>query len=370
MVTFPKLYSKNSDGSINEWQITVDDNRITKRYGKLFGALMEETEVVLAGKNGGKKNETSIQEQALKQAESKWTKKKKSGYVTSVEDAKGGIVDSEVILGGVEPMLAQKFRDHSHKVVFPAFVQPKLDGIRCVAMFQSGKCSLWTRTRKRITSVPHIEREIERQLAGRPDCTLDGELYNHELKSDFEKIVSLVRSQDPCQDSHLVQYHVYDTVSGLNFNERTSLLSGLLRGNKIIYLVDTKRAMTPDDINSYFDECRKLGYEGCMVRNTVGPYEMKRSYNLQKVKEFDDKEFEIVDVFSGKGSMDGKAIFTCKLPNGRTVDVKLMGSLDRLERIFNRKSEVIGKLLTVRYQGETKDGSLRFPVGISIRDYE
>ena len=367
--TLPTLYSKNSDGSINEWTISIKENLITKKYGRVNGALQEETEIIKNGKNTGKKNSTNIEEQTIKEATASWMKKKKSGYVESINDAKNDILDLSVISGGIEPMLAHKFKDHSNKINYPAFVQPKLDGIRCIAIIDKNNCTLWSRTRKQIMSVPHICTHLIQQFSDQ-NIILDGELYNHDLKSNFEKIVSIVRSQKPCVDSQLVKYYIYDTISEFGFDKRLDFLRKSIKNDEIIKLVETNPVEDAEELDQYFQKYRKEGFEGIMVRNSSGGYQHKRSYNLQKIKEMDDKEFEIVNVRSGKGRMEGKAIFTCKVKDNIFVDVKLEGTLNNLEKIYNEKDKVIGKMLTIRFQGYTKDNNLRFPVGVAIRDYE
>jgi DNA ligase-1 len=106
-----------------------------------------------------------------------------------------------------------------------------------------------------------------------------------------------------------------------------------------------------------------------MVRNSDSLYENKRSYGLQKVKEFDDTEFVIVGTEEGRGRMAGKAIFVCKTDKGATFNVKMEGSLENLRKYLNNP-RVVGKRLTVRYQGYTNGDVPRFPVGVIVRDYE
>lgn len=119
-----------------------------------------------------------------------------------------------------------------------------------------------------------------------------------------------------------------------------------------------------------FDYYVSQGYEGCMVRNMDGFYEFKRSYNLQKIKEMDDTEFKIVGVKVGtKGSMAGKAVFTCYLPEiNDTFDCKMKGNLDDLIKYAEDPSLAIGRMLTVQHQGYTKYKKPRFPVGLRFKE--
>lgn len=368
---FPTLYTKNSNGTINRWDIFVELSGfapiVVTRWGQVDGAIQEGREVITEGKNIGKKNETTPFEQAAKEAKAKWTKQKKLGYVESLADAEKGKVD-EIIEGGIFPMLAQKYRDHAAKIKWPAFVQPKLDGIRCIAIIKNGKCSLWTRTRKRINSVPHIVTFLENYFEGK-SIILDGELYNHDLKSDFEKIVSAVRKDEPAPGNEIVQYHVYDIIDIGTFQYRATQLLRLPAGGTVQY-VPTHKVESEEKALEYYSICMEDGYEGIMIRNSDAIYEVnKRSYNLQKVKEFDDDEFEIVGTEEGKGTMAGKAVFICKTKKGDTFNAKMKGKLENLRQYLNNP-KVIGKKLTVRYQGYTKYNIPRFPVGITVRDYE
>ena len=145
--------------------------------------------------------------------------------------------------------------------------------------------------------------------------------------------------------------------------------------NTPIHIVETVIVNNEDELYVYLDDCLVRGYEGCMVRNMDGKYKYKRSYDLQKLKKFDDDEFCIVGIKIGtKGSMAGKAVFICEkyrdkqpLPEGETFDCKLKGNMDDLKTYADEPSLVIGKILTVKFQGYTKYGKPRFPVGERFR---
>ena len=376
MKNFAPLYSLNSNGSIQRWSISVEDNRIVKEYGQIGGKMQSVTDIVKDGKNIGKSNETSPEEQAIAEATAQWEKKLKSGYSKTQKDAKAGVVDAKFVTGGIEPMLAHKFRDHANKVIYPCFAQPKLDGIRCIAIIENGVATLWSRTRKPITGVPHIIRAIEKQF---PNCVphcvdnyrivLDGELYNHSYKNRFEEIVSFVKQVTPKAGHEVVEYHIYDMVNDFEFHERTDTIDNAGVVHPLI-AVKTTAIPNADQLMEQFATDRLAGYEGTMVRNADSLYEGKRSYNLQKIKEFDDAEFKITGVKSGRGRMVDCAIFTCTNKNGDLFDCKMEGSLDVLKEILKNPRSVIGKMLTVRYQGFTNGNMPRFPIGVCVRDYE
>lgn len=383
MKKLPTLYKKTSTGAIQYWKIqsdttnqgfTFDLGWIRIEHGQVGTDSPQITDdVIKEGKNAGKKNATTAVQQAELEAQAKWEKQLKKGYVQTMAAAQNDEIDS-LIEGGVVPMLAQSFTKHGQKIKYPAYVQPKLDGIRCIAILKDGKCTLWSRTRKLVTGVPHIARAVESMFPGK-DLTLDGELYNHQFKKDFEKIVSFVRQETPADGHEVVEYHVYDIVNSDTFASRTDLIDSLLpvenfmkRG--VVRSVETFQVNDESQVNEWFEHFRDRGYEGAMLRNATGLYVNKRSYDLQKVKEFDDAEFDIVGVEEGRGKLTGHAIFVCRTEEGTQFLAKMKGDTERLKDYFDNHQLWQGKKLTVQYQGITAYGMPRFPVGVAIRDYE
>lgn len=379
-IEFPILYKKTATGAVQFWKVSVEEDGNTGRILTTFGQVGTNSpqytvDVVSSGKNAGKKNATTAFEQAKKEAEASWDKKKKKGYVESLSEASSGAVDTSVIKGGVSPMLAEKFSEQGHKILFPCYAQPKLDGARCIAVMESGKATLWTRTRKPITSVPHIISALENKYPGQ-SMILDGELYNHEIRNTtgFEKLMSVIRKNEPGSGYEQIQYHVYDTVrTEEGFSERLSWLRKNIFTDGPVVLVETIIVSEEAALLEYFTHCIKNGYEGVMARNSSGKYANRRSCDLQKVKEFDDKEFMVVGIKEGRGKLAGHAgSFICRLAedSGATFDVKLQGELKNLKMYFEDASLAIGKMLKVKFHGYTEDKKPRFPVGICFRDSE
>ena len=243
---------------------------------------------------------------------------------------------------------------------------------RAIAIKKGENVTLWTRTRKPITSCPHIVEAVQKKFKGQ-DVTLDGELYHHDYKEEFEKIVSAVRKENPTEESAKVQYHIYDCVNDNPFMVRSGLISRFLSdGCEVLKVVPTVDIVSEEQVAEHFDNYIYLGYEGLMLRNLMSPYENKRSYHLQKVKEFDDAEFEIVGVEEGRGKLQGLAgAIVCKTPSGETFKAKPMGDQESTRKYVENPDLIIGKMLTVKYQGLTgKNKVPRFPAGVAIRDYE
>lgn len=379
----PTLYKLTSTGAVQEWTISVHDESnhyggsgaavIESVYGQVDGAKQIALENVYTGKNIGRSNETSYLDQAELDAKSQWDKKKKKGYVESIEDARAGTVDKTVILGGFSPMLAHKYADQSAKIKFPAYVQPKLDGHRCIAVISDGSCTLWSRTQKEILGVPHIARALEK-LYPFGEVVLDGELYNHYYKDNFNELTSFIRQTTPKPGHEVVQYWVYDCILDHEpFSVRTETIYSLdarLPVHSQIRIVETELVDNPESLIEWFSDYREDGFEGAMVRNVDSPYLIgKRSYDLQKVKEFDDEEFIITNVVAGVGKMEDKGVFICATESGAEFKVKMVGELDSLRAYLDNPEDYIGRYITVKFQGKHKDtGIPRFGVGLRLRE--
>ena len=385
---FKTLYKKTNTGAIQFWDIEVLEKigemtdeayaplvglMITK-YGQLNTDSPQTTyDQIDKGKNIGKANETTPYEQAIAEAKAKHEKQRKSGYVDSVEAAQNGELD-KLIEGGIEPMLAFTFEKQGKKIKYPCYVQPKLDGIRCIAVVKDGKCTLWSRTRKPITSCPHIVEEIEKYF--KKDIVLDGELYSDQFKDNFEHIVHLVRQEEPDPEHTDVQYHIYDIVNEEKFDDRCAALSLFFASYKnpnfkYLKCVSTHMVEMEDQVSDWFSQFKEEGYEGCMLRNAEGFYKNKRSTDLIKVKEMQDAEFEIIGCEEGRGKLAGHVgAFVCRTKDGQEFKAKPSGATERLRSYFLDSSLWKGKRATVQFQDLTSYGIPRFPVLKIIRDYE
>ena len=360
--TLPKLFKKTSTGADQFWSISTDGNRIITCWGQVGGAVQTTTDIITGGKNVGRANETLPAQQAVLEAQAQWEKKLTRGYVQNLASAQAGQVDAS-IEGGIFPMLAHKYRDHAAKIVYPAFAQPKLDGHRCIAM-ASG---LWSRTRKPIASVPHILAALKPILNG---TVLDGELYAHGFRDRFEELSSLIRPSYAKADHEAVHYHVYDCAIPGPFVERLAYLRSILSKAELpLVPVETIPVNSEDELMAAFERFRVQGYEGAMVRNAAGLYVNKRSWDLQKVKVFDDAEFRVTGVVEGRGKLAGHGIFVCETADGTPFEAKMIGALAELKKFYANPSLAIGRMLTVQYQGFTnKSGVPRFPVALRIRE--
>lgn len=380
MKTLPKLYKLSSKAKLLEWEISVAGNVITTRHGQVGGKIQAQDETIKVGKNVGRANETTPEQQALSEAESEWEKQvSRKGYVADRAKAEAGESDQQ---GELSPMLAQKYTERAKYITWPCYGQPKLDGMRILAVFDGEKTELWSRERKPIAGLAHVADAVTKQCKAKKikRAILDGEAYKHELKKNFGKIISLVKKAQP--GGEVLDYNVYDCpllVSdarshdcSADFDIRTGDLAWALAGAVTpLVFVETRELKDWAEAKVWFDKLTAvLGYEGEMLRNAKGAYaDGARSNDLQKVKEFDEDEFEILGVEEGTGKFDGLAVFVCRAANGKEFRCNPPGELDGRKLADMRKH--IGEPFTVQYFGLTdKEEVPRFPTGKAFRTYE
>lgn len=357
---FPTLYEKSSGGQIKQWTISVDGNVITTEWGLKGGTIQKTSDLIKEGKNLGKANATTPEQQALLEAEAKHTKKKKSGYVESLDSAEAGEVDA-LVQGGEWPMLAEVFQDHAHKVKdrYPVVIQKKYDGHRCVAQVdKEGKVTLWSRERRPIETMGHIITELERTCAaaGVQDCFLDGELYVHGLR--LQDITRLVKKYRP-GESENVQYHVYDFISDECYRDRYARLSFVEQhGDKTkLVLVESIFASNEAEAAEAFAHFVSLGYEGLMMRLLGEGYKRgKRTWFLLKMKGFRDAVARVKKLVEGSGKLAGHvAVYVCETPEGQEILVTATGEFGSRKKAWEDQSG-IGETLEYQYFNLTKDG--------------
>ena len=277
-----------------------------------------------------------------------------------------------------KPMLAYPVSDKPINYNEPVFMQPKLDGVRCVIQYDNSQVKAYSRTGKEWKNIDHILFNLKSWFALNPNVILDGELYNHDLKDDFEKIISLVRKQKPTdldalESSDLVQFHCYDIIDETKtFEERNAFIEQAVPRNHCIKHVPTNLVFRDDDAKVYHRRNLNNGYEGSILR-TNDTYACKRSHNLRKFKDFSDAEATIIGYLDGKGKRTGtlgKFImqddegveFGCPPGKGYTYkDLKIM--LDNI-------GDYIGQRATFTFFEKTKAGSYRHPLFKCIRNYE
>ena len=455
--SFPTLYAIDKNGKIKVWTAAVlqpvdkklaaagyASSRVT--HGYINGKQQVAYRDYNTGKNIGRSNETTPLAQCISETRRKWTDKKEKEAYTETKpadcgegygDISGGWCDADDGCDGGDddaaaagsgpflPMLAQTFNpadaivtgaagaagagSKKKKVItFPCFVQPKLDGLRCVSYATRSAdggndagpvVALQSRTGAFFTGLPHIAAALRPYLSQHPSVVIDGELYTDQMP--FEELAGLIKKKK-ITDSDVerlkkVKYHVYDIYdraqSNMPYSERLVVLAAAVRrcgcvandtfiagvaANRVlrsdtdaatvVVLVRTEKVAALSDFRRLFAEFVEAGYEGIMLRNAVGVYRANyRSNDLQKYKEFMEDEYRIIDFKEGEGRDLGDVIWVCETADGKEFTVRPRGTMEQRREWFNDGESYIGKNLTVVYQELTEDGKPRFPVGKALR---
>jgi ATP-dependent DNA ligase len=314
-------------------------------------------------KNVGRANATTAEQQAELEAEALWKKKKRLKYFETVEEAQGKI--------NLKPMLAQEYKKRKAKIQFPVSVQPKLDGYRCFGhLLLTKQVELLSRGGKRF-SAGHVAADAYRLLLPYPGLILDGELYVHGMT--LQNIGSLIKR--PRAESLALRYYVYDCTMGKEetWKEREQMLLQLMQliGQlelKNISIVDTFEVGDDVTVHQFHDAFVADGYEGAIIRTADHVYRFGyRSPGLLKLKNFEDKEFPIVDWTTDK---DGTIMWVVRQEDGLHFPVRPMGNDNQRAHMMAEADRSIGKQLTVRFQGRTDKNIPKFARGLVREEWD
>ncbi len=369
----PTLYHRDSKGRPREWHIEQEGRNYRAIAGLIGGNLVVNDWKFALGKNTGKTNATTDEEQATSDIKSTYTRKLEKKYFESLD-----LIDE--VREFFDPMTALKWPEVKEEkqleyLAKGMFSQPKLDGLRCIIKSDG----MWSRGGKPIISCPHIFAEFAPIFAKDPDAVFDGELYNHDLADDFNEIVSLVKRTKPKPEDIVrsrelpVQFHCYDRFipqhPDAGFATRSAAVAKELLLNYYVVIVETKKVSTVDEVMDAYEELLAEGYEGQMLRQDM-PYEAKgkRSKSLFKHKPFEDGEFTIISVKEGKGNWKGTAksmkfmrpLGTDPLDPTHTFDAGVKGKKAAGKELWRIRESLPGLSATLHYQNVTPDGACRF----------
>ena len=277
-----------------------------------------------------------------------------------------------------KPMLAYPVSDKPIDYDKPVFMQPKLDGVRCLIQYDAGKVTAYSRTGKEWKNIEHIKLNLLSFFDKHPNVILDGELYNHDFKDDFESIISMVRKTKPTDEDRSiscnnVQFHCYDIIDETKtFEDRYKFVMDNLRDSYCVKTVETIQIPNQLEAKEMHDVNLNSGFEGSILR-TNNLYKCGRSWSLRKFKDFSDAEATIIGYVDGKGKRTGTLgkflmkdddgiEFGC--PPGKGYNYKDMK--DMLDNIH----DYIGQRATFTFFERTKANSYRHPLFKCIRNYE
>ena len=290
-----------------------------------------------------------------------------------------------------KPMLAYPVSNKPIDYSVKNFIQPKLDGVRCLIQceyeyvkgeYHGNIIRAYSRTGKNWKNIDHILFHLKGFFELNPNAVLDGELYNHDLKDDFEKIISCVRKTKPTEDHReeskkLVQFHCYDVIlddvknfDKPNFAVRNEWIRYNVPDGYCVKHVETHEIYAEKYAKDLHGINLSKGYEGSILRIN-SPYQTKRSHSLRKFKDFHDSEATITGWVEGKGKRRGTiGKFTAVDSEGITFGMPVMDNFKKLQTNFKQMQTWVGKIATFTYFERTKANSYRHPLFKAIRDYE
>lgn len=410
-MSFPTLYTTSKTGKKRSWKISIDGNTVVKTYGEVDGKQTTVSRQIKAV-NVGKKNEISATQQAYHTAEKDWSKQLDKGYLpedtsneyyqkilslkqeqggknTAVRSVKKNIKKVENLVVAnydkhVLPMCANVYSEKNFSKYFNfdegVFVQPKLDGFRCIAQYFEGKVVLTTRSGKQFPWLKKIRESLEDVFRFDPNIILDGEIYAPSFEGvDTESRFNLIQKicsmsiKKPHEREDEVQYWIFDVVdTEADQSDRLNVLDHLefvTKGIDNLVICPTYPVFNKEGLEKRHIKFIDSNFEGTMIRSVKLKYIMKnRSQYLRKYKNFSDSEFEIVGAKEGEGTEKGCIVWMCKTDRGKTFDVRPKGTFEERMKLWKEREQYMGRLLKVEYQELTNEGIPRFPRGICIRD--
>lgn len=354
-----KIYKIDSKGKLRFISIFADKDRIIQKSGVEGSNKTVEHIKAVTAKNIGKANETTLEEQAVLEVESFIKDKLTKGYFLTIEETN----TQEVIL----PQLAKDYFKEKHKINFRkdiVFIQPKLDGMRCLAFVKNtGKVELVSRAGKKIENMVHIEKELS--MLGM-DIILDGELYVH--GEGFQTNMSYVKKYYPGKSERIV-FNVYDVVDKeKSYYERTKILSSFQMTS--VKRLPFNQVINEEEIIEFYTQFIEEGYEGAMVKISNSGYKSNtRTSELLKYKKFIDIQLPILDIIPADQRPDwGIPVFYWEGAKDAVLKSNTKMTHEQRKDLLENKQEYIGKYAEIRFFEYSDKGVPRFPVVVGIRN--
>ena len=289
-----------------------------------------------------------------------------------------------------ECMLATDSAKHEKKMVGEMIIEPKLDGVRVIAICDVDKdeVKLFSRNGKELLNFPEINKQFDDALDQMSESMVfDGEV----MSDDFQTLMREIHRKGGAktQDAKL---NLFDCMplgdfmaGGCNGDimMRKTMLNVYEFGPNINQVEYVKMNLSEPDGQKQFADYNKLcidrGFEGIMVKPIKGTYECKRSTLWLKVKPFIEVSLTVVDTEEGTGRNAGKlgALIVEGKDDGKFIKTNVGSGLSDSDResFWNAKDKLIGQIVEVRADAitqnqDTKDTwSLRFPRFLRFRGF-
>lgn len=356
------------------WKIWIEEDKslnktniyICRNYGIIGGKITIPAKKLI--KHNG--TITSLQK-AITEVNFLWKKKKESGFQEEIEFKNSNL---KMKSSKIRPMGAHKLDDHFHKIKYPALVQKKLDGFRCLSNINNKNVFMYSKGMKNFVYLHHIKKEILKIKELLNDgIYLDGELYEHGLK--LHDISSLVMKKYATNENEenmkKISYYIFDIfdINNLNetFDDRYKKLENIFKiyDFKYLKLVKCTIVNSYKEIDNLNNEYLFSGYEGVIVRNKNGIYKLNsKSYDVLRTKEFKTKKFKIIGAKAGTGTQKGAIIWKLECLNNynKSFFAIPIGKINERIKIYNEfqknPENYIGNYISVKYLEITNEGCI------------
>lgn len=252
-------------------------------------------------------------------------------------------------------LLAKSFKENIELSQF--LVSEKLDGVR----------AYWDGNNL-ITRGGHSINAPRWFTEGFPKTALDGELWLGRNK--FEKLSGIVRKQNPVESEwRLVKYVVFDMPKDLStFERRYQSLRLLKTMNDSRYLtaVEQVEISSKAALDDLLATVVAKGGEGLMLHRKDSLYQAKRSFDLQKLKPFDDEEATVIAHIEGKGKYKNM-LGAIEVVNKEGVRFRIGSGFSVKERL---SPPPINSEITYRFRGKTNKNTPRFATYLRMKEFE
>ena len=349
---FPILFKNKRFWKIQVHSISPQKASITTESGQINGKITKTSPTYITKSIGNK----SPLQRAIQLAQTKWQNK------ITIDGYNPKKTSNSIF----SPMKPSNWEKYSNKISYPAFLQPKLDGVRMYSYLSNGTIKTLSRQNKPIPNIPHIQNHLQKIFHKYPNITLDGELLIQ--KPLQQKELRGLLSKKYLDESNLqkinkISYNIFDLINNNNPNEtfksRWELAQKIAKEYNDINLVPTYIINSKNEVNQLFNELIEKGFEGAVIRNMNSTYQMgKISQNTQKIKLYFMDEFKITNYHEGKGSNEGTVIWEvqCLKNPKRTFKVRPMGTRENKKKLLENAEKFIGKKLEVYFYEKNQDG--------------
>jgi DNA ligase-1 len=288
-------------------------------------------------------------------------------------------------------MLATDSAKHEKKMVGEMLVEPKLDGVRVIAICDVDKdeVKLFSRNGKELLNFPEINKQFDDALDQMSESMVfDGEV----MSDDFQTLMREIHRKGGAKTKD-AKLNLFDCMPLEDFMAggcngdimmRKTMLEKFEFGPNINLVEYVKMNLSEPDGQKQFADYNKLcidrGFEGIMVKPITGTYECRRSALWLKVKPFIEVSLKVIDTEEGTGRNAGKlgALIVEGKDSGKFIKTNVGSGLTDTDRetFWNDKDKLVGQIVEVRAdaitqnQDTTDTWSLRFPRFLRFRGFE